>query len=282
MTKITAQQIDWLIRDKYQSKSNPKLKTDLKRLKNDEPLDYVIGWKPFLNTKIDLSYKPLIPRTETEYWVEKFIGKLKNERIKELKNGKIPMVSPKANQSRILDRTKSVGTYKQMGIKILDIFAGSGCVGIAIKKNFPNAQVDFAEINKQFLAQIKINLKLNNLDKKCALIQSDVFTNIKGKYDYILANPPYIDANRKLPKSVKDYEPLSAIQAHERGLYYIKKFLNQAPKHLKTDGQIWLEFDPAQKQYIQDYCQKKYRVDFFKDQFGRWRFAMVELKHISI
>src|SRR3989344_7468364 len=131
-------------------------------MNKDEPIEYVRGFTEFLGCKIDLSKKPLIPRPETEFWVE--------QAIKEIKNRK-PFGAP---QGKILH--------------ILDIFAGSGCIGIAVLKHIKNYRVDFADTDKNNLKQIKINLKLNTIDKKrCKIIQSNIFKDIKNKYDYIFS-----------------------------------------------------------------------------------------------
>jgi len=64
------QEIRWLLEEKYRGKLTPQAKRDIAKLKKGEHVDYLIGWKPFLNCTIDLRYKPLIPRVETEYWAD--------------------------------------------------------------------------------------------------------------------------------------------------------------------------------------------------------------------
>ncbi|TSC96147.1 MAG: release factor glutamine methyltransferase, partial [Parcubacteria group bacterium Athens1014_26] len=165
-------QIQQLFRDKYGSTGSPlrddkwkEFIQDAIRLKNGEPLDYIIGWAPFLNCKIDLSLKPLVPRTETEFWIEKAIREIK----------------------------KFIQNNSRKTIKILDIFSGSGCIGVAALKNIPGSRITFSEIDPQLIKQIKISLKLNKISpKQYKLIKSDTFKNITGRYDFILANPPYI------------------------------------------------------------------------------------------
>ena len=68
------QAIVWLLNEKYGGRLTEKAKKDITRLKNGEPVDYVIGYKNFLGCKIDLRYKPLIPREETEYLMGKVLG----------------------------------------------------------------------------------------------------------------------------------------------------------------------------------------------------------------
>lgn len=221
-------------------------------MKNNEPVEYINGFCRFLGCKIDLSFKPMIPRPETEFWVKQVI---------------------KNNLSRAKSREK---------INCLDIFAGSGCIGIAILKNCPEQcrGVDFAEINKKFLKQIKINLKINKINpERYRIIQSDVFDGIKSKYDYIFANPPYIALKNKhlVQDSVYNYEPHLALFGGEDGLFYIKRFLKEAKKYLKNYGKIYLEFDHFHKGELEKILSKfGYKnFKFFKDQYKKWRYVVI-------
>jgi len=92
------------------------------------PIEYERGYTKFLNCKIDLRNRVFIPRIETEFWVARAIKTIRT--------------------SNIEHRT----------LKVLDIFAGSGCIGISILKNVKNLLVDFADIDKKAIEQIKINL----------------------------------------------------------------------------------------------------------------------------
>ncbi|MFA5736833.1 MAG: HemK family protein methyltransferase [Candidatus Paceibacterota bacterium] len=244
--------LNWLRQDKYSGNqiASTNLAKDLSRLRQGEPIDYVIGWKSFLGCKIDLTERPLIPREETEYWTEKAITEIKKEN-------------------------------KRQTIKCLDIFAGSGCIGLAVLINVNQAKVIFADKNLQALKTLKKNLKLNR-DKvgpnRAKIVRSNVFSNVRGTFDYIFANPPYIPLAQKLASSVTKYEPREALYGGRDGFFYLKKFLKQAPAYLKINGKIYLEFGYGQKKAVDKFLKKnKYKSWLFgKDQFGRYRFAIIQ------
>lgn len=239
----------WVLKEKYLGQPNKNFYKDVERLKAGEPVDYVIGFTEFLNCKIDLSKKPLIPRVETEYWVEKVIEEIRN--------------------------------CKTKNIKCLDIFSGSGCIAVAVLANTRAILCDVADSEADCIKQIKINLKINNIDKKrYKVIQSDIFKNVKVMYDFIFANPPYIPKTRKnkLDKSVINFEPSKALFGGEDGLFYIRKFLKDAKKYLNKEGKIYIEFDCTQKKEIEKLI-KKYKYSnykFNKDQYNKWRWVIIE------
>ena len=200
---------------------------------NDQPIEYVRGFAEFLGCKIDLSKKPLIPRPETEFWVEKAIEIIK------------------------------MGV--SLPVRVLDVFAGSGCIGAAVLKHIKNAKVDFADIEDKGVGH--------------KTIKSDVFKNIKGKYDYIFANPPYIPIKNKnkIQMSVLKYEPHKALFGGADGLFCIRKFLKDAKNHLNSGGKIFMEFSPEQKKEIEKLAEKYgYKNHkFCKDQYGKWRYVVI-------
>lgn len=242
-------EIQWLLAEKYQGKLTPAAKKDIARLKRGEHVDYVIGFVEFAGCVIDLSQKPLIPRPETEHWVLKAVEEMQQ------------------------DQRKS--------IRCLDMFAGSGCVGVAILTHVPDARVDFAEQEQKLLKQIRLNIKKNSIDpKRARVIHSDIFSHIRGKYDHIFANPPYVASSRwkYVQPSVAKQEPREALTAGKDGLQYIRPFLKQAKNFLSRDGKIYLEFDSPQKKDVEKLLQQYgYSTwQFHKDQYGKWRFVVIQ------
>jgi release factor glutamine methyltransferase len=235
-----------LFKDKYKNHWQKEFLKDAERIRKGEPLDFVIGWMPFLKCRIDLRFQSLIPRPETEYWTERAIKEIK----------------------------------KRKRAKILDIFSGSGAIGIAVLIHAKHAKVDFCEYEPDLVRQIKLNLRLNKIPaKRYKVFHSDVFKSIKGKYDFILANPPYIPLKRKakVHAAVLKYEKSSSLWGGKDGLYFIKKFLADAKNHLLPDGEIWMEFDSPEKEKIGKICSKSgYVFHPRKDQYKRWRYGIIQ------
>lgn len=200
----------------------------------------------FLNYRIYILKKVFIPRPETEFWT-----KLAIREIKDLNKKKI---------------------------RVLDIFSGTGCIGIALLKNVKRLFVDFADVDENVLEQIKINLEINKIKKgRYRIIKSDIFEKIRGRYDFILANPPYVALERisEVQPSVLAEEPHLALFAGKDGMDYIKRFLKEVKKYLKSKGKFYLEFDPQQKSEIEKILKKEeLKFKFQKDQFKKWRFLI--------
>jgi len=240
-------------------------------MKTKEPLDYKIGWREFLGCRIDLSKRPLIPREETEFWV----GEVLRDRFSCNEMGP----ACRTGRSRKTEATCEVASGPHFAklrgaqyarndfsrpLRVLDLFSGSGCIGQAVQKHLPNVKVTFGDlypINKQ-------------------TIKTDIFSNIKGKFDIIFSNPPYVPTQRsKVQKSVLDWEPKEALFAGPDGLAIITKFLEQAKDHLNQNGKIFMEFGFGQKMKIErlikqfDYTHCR----FHRDQYGRYRWVVIEL-----
>lgn len=214
----------------------------------DLPKEYKRGFSRFLGLKIDLSKRPLIPRPETSFWTRRAIREMKRDEKEKL--------------------------------ECLDLFAGSGCIGLAVLAKVKKTSCDFGDIDPKNVEQIKINLKINGLENRGAnVLETDVFSGTKKRYDYILANPPYIAASREhlIQPQVRAFEPWLALDGKEGGMFFIDRFLKEAGKFLKPGGKIFMEFDFYQKkelaQALEKYGWKNYKI--YKDQFGKERFVKI-------
>jgi len=184
----------------------------------DPEEDYRRGWVPFLGVEVCLDSRPLIPRPETEYWTELAIAEMVNTRV----------------------LTK---------LSVLDMFAGSGAIGLAVLRHVPDSHVTFAEKELRHFPTIKKSLWEAAIDlRRALLVQSNVWESVPGVFDFILANPPYISKTRNtINESVIVHEPPEALFADEDGFALISQFIRGLPEHLAPQGVAWVEHEPFHK-----------------------------------
>lgn len=244
---------EFLLKEKYAGTKTPEYEADVARLDAGEPLAYVIGFVPFLDCKIFLDSRPLIPRTETEFWVERVIREVLGARFQVLGGGE----------------TK----------KILDLFAGSGCIGVAILKHIPNAEVDFGEIDTRHFPTIEKNVRENGINEaRTKIIHTDVWNGIDASYDFVFANPPYLAKSRqeRIEKSVLEHEPIEALFADEDGFSLIRKLIEGADAHLTPEGALYIEHEPEHTEILKKYAEEcGFRAETKKDQYGVLRYSII-------
>jgi release factor glutamine methyltransferase len=238
-------EIQWLLTEKYQGVKSEAFYTDCKRLILGEPLAYLIGFIPFLDCTIWLDSRPLIPRAETEFWVERTIETLKN------------------------GTTLSLG-LDEKSIRVLDLCAGSGCIGIALAKALPTAHISFSEIDASHIPTIEKNLTENGIPpERYAIFQTSLYQNIPDMFDVILCNPPYIDKSlNRTDESVAANEPHLALYGGKEGMEIIKQLIAETSIHLKPGGHLWIEHEPEQVVKIAIAAERNgFTSETFKDQY---------------
>jgi len=131
---------------------------------------------------------------------------------------------------------------------VLDLCTGSGCIGIASLKAFPNAEVDLVDISPEALEVAQQNIEQFGLHDFAHAIESDLYSSLEGKqYDLIVSNPPYVDEIEMdaLPEEFKQ-EPSLGLAAGHDGLDLVRSILAEAPKYLKDDGVLIVEVGVSQ------------------------------------
>ena len=176
-----------------------------------KPLAQVIGYTEFLGLRIEVNGDVLCPRPETEELAEKAIVYLKGKK----------------------------------NARVLDLCTGSGCIAVAIAVN-TSAEVVASDVSEKALAVAERNAESNGADVKFVL--SDAFSDIKGKFDLIISNPPYIPAAdiEKLDREVRDFEPRAALDGGEDGLDFYRTIAAHAADKLKENGALMLECGEGQ------------------------------------
>ncbi|HET9641412.1 MAG TPA: peptide chain release factor N(5)-glutamine methyltransferase [Candidatus Paceibacterota bacterium] len=234
----------WVLDEKYGGNPTEAYGGDLKRLASDEPVAYVIGSQPFLDLTIRLDTRPLIPRVETEWWVNELISSLP----------------------------------KDKPLSFLDLCSGSGAIGCAALSNLPNARVSFGEIEASHEATIRANIDENHLDASRASIGiGDLFSPFADQiFDVIASNPPYVPASRALPASVARYEPARALFAGEDGLDVIRRIAEELSMHLSKTGIAWIEIDRGHADAAAELFRSSGFITHIRtDQYGKPRIAVV-------
>lgn len=191
-----------------------KLKEGLNKLKEGKPVQYIVGNVDFYDVNLLINENVLIPRFETETLVEKTINYAKS------------LKGP---------------------LDILDIGTGSGSIAITLAKHLPS-KVIATDISTEALKIAKENAKRNNVN--ITFKQSDIFENVKGKFDIIISNPPYIAKDEIIDPLVENNEPHLALYAENNGLYFYQNIIKNVKTYLKEKSIIAFEIGMTQSKAI--------------------------------
>lgn len=226
-----------------------KYKDSLEALRENKPIQYVIGNVNFYGSKFIVNNNVLIPRFETEELVE-----------------------------QVVEYSKKVNKDK---LKILDLGCGSGAIGLTLKKLIKNSDVTLVDISKGALEVAKQNAV--NLDLDVTFIESDWFSNLEiTKYDIIVSNPPYIKNDEQIEEIVKNNEPALALYGGQDGLDCYKKILFSIEPYLNDEYLIAFEIGESQKEEITNLVINSLPtaiVTCKKDLYGRNRMIFVRNKN---
>ena len=126
--------------------------------------------------------------------------------------------------------------------RILDLCTGSGCIGIACAHQFEQAEVELLDISFDALEVADENIMGHQVSDRVMALQSDLFAAASGKYDLIVSNPPYVDADdmNSLPDEYH-HEPELALAAGDDGLDLVRIMLKEARQYLNDDGLLVVE-----------------------------------------
>ena len=181
------------------------------------PLQQITQRADFMGIPLKVSDQVLIPRQDTETLAEEAI-----RRIQAAKDGKDSAIA---------------GTR----IRVLDLCTGSGCLIISLCRFCPGIEAVACDISESALDIARQNAENSGAD--VTFLQGDLFEGVEGKFDFILSNPPYIRTEdiRSLMEEVRDHEPRIALDGGTDGLRYYRRIAQQAPRYLKSGGNLLLE-----------------------------------------
>ncbi|MCH5332927.1 MAG: peptide chain release factor N(5)-glutamine methyltransferase [Agathobacter sp.] len=178
----------------------------IKKRSERVPLQYITGEQEFMGLTFHVNSHVLIPRQDTETLVEAALRQIRP------------------------------------GMKIMDMCTGSGCVLISILKHSHGVTGFGYDISKQALKCAKENARFN--DVPAVFEKSNLFEDVMERdFDMIVANPPYIptDEIMTLMPEVSQFEPVSALDGHEDGLFFYREMIRRCADYLKPDGYVFFE-----------------------------------------
>lgn len=219
----------------------------LKRRGDGEPIQYIHGKVEFYHCTFEINSAVLIPRQETEILVDKIVKILEKKDLK--------------------------------GKHLWDLCCGSGCIGITLKKKFPELTVTLADLSSQALEIAKKNAKLNGVEVH--FVQGDLLTPFLGKKtDFFVCNPPYISegAYKKLDREVKDFEPKMALTGGPIGSEFYERLAKELPLYLHPHGLVAFEMGFDQEEIVTNLFKNSFWKNFWieKDYAGHPRFFFLE------
>ncbi len=256
---------------------DPKLEIDidieqkfhaaLANLKNEYPIQYIIGETEFYGLLFKVDKNVLIPRPETEELVDWIIGKAKSEKL-EVRSKKLEVKNQNDNKFRL---------------KILDIGTGSGCISIALAKNLPDSEVWAIDISEKALIVAKKNAEFNNV--KINFLQSDILKCKKliTKFDIIVSNPPYVREleKKQMQNNVVKYEPQEALFVKNKDpLQFYKKIAELAKTGLNKNGKLYFEINQEFSAETIELLEEKgfMNTEIKKDIYGADRMIKAQTK----
>ncbi len=233
------------------SEQEAELETLITRAELGEPIQYIIGHVDFRGVEITCDLRALIPRPETELLVEE-----------------------------VLKSVSSFNFQVSDFIRIADVCTGTGCIGLALAHELPNAKVTAIDISPDALALAKENAERLGLLDRFTTVQGnllnvdatsssrcnrkecgeDTASTLFAEHSFavVVSNPPYILSGicKELDRSVKEYEPQLALDGGADGMDLIRPLVEQASRVLKPGGGLFLEIGFDQGEAVFQWLEK--------------------------
>lgn len=201
------------------------------------PLQQLTGEQGFMGLTFSVNEHVLIPRQDTEILVE--------EVLKELHDG----------------------------MRVLDMCTGSGCILLSLlhySNDCEGLGVDLSAEALEVAGRNVLQVLTPEKAEHAHFLQSDLFEKVEGKFEIIVSNPPYIASAEveKLMPEVRDHEPRMALDGTEDGLYFYRRIIEEAGKHLVSSGMLYFEIGYDQGQAVSElmrtegYCEVQVVQDY--------------------
>lgn len=184
------------------------------------PLQHILGYQEFMGLHFVVTPDVLIPRQDTETLVEE------------------------------------VMRFLHDGMRILDVCTGSGCILLSLLKYSNDCKGTGCDLSEKAVSVAEENARALGISAE--FVQSDLFENIRGRYEIIVSNPPYI-ASEEIPalmEEVREHDPLMALDGGKDGLYFYREIIKQAGDYLYPGGMLFFEIGCGQAADVSGYMRQ--------------------------
>ncbi len=184
------------------------------------PLQHILGYQEFMGLHFSVTPDVLIPRQDTETLVEEVMRNLHD------------------------------------GMHILDMCTGSGCILLSLLKYSNDCVGIGVDLSEKALLVAEGNARALGL--RADFVQSNLFENVTGRYEFIVSNPPYIPS-RVIPtlmEEVREHDPFIALDGKEDGLYFYREIIRQAGEYLYPGGMLFFEIGCGQAADVSEFMKK--------------------------
>ena len=193
-----------------------RFSTLIERRATHEPVAFITGHREFWGLEFEVSPDVLIPRPETEMIVE------------------------------------AVCERRHPGVRtIVDVGTGSGCLAIALAREFPDASVLAIDISAAALSVAARNAARHHVDRQVTFMHGDLLEPVQGPVDVIVSNPPYVPSGVELSRDIVRFEPSVALYSGIDGLTLVKRLIATVGARLADDGIFVIEFGFGQDDEVQ-------------------------------
>ncbi len=193
----------------------------IERRATREPVAFITGHREFWGLDFDVSPDVLIPRPETELIVEAVCERR--------------------------GRREDVRT-------LVDVGTGSGCLAVALAREFPGATVLAVDISAAALAVAAKNAARHQVDRRVTFVRGDLLDPVHGPVDVIVSNPPYVPSTVELSLDIVRFEPSVALYSGQDGLTLVKKLVASVQSRLAEGGLFVMEFGFGQDEQVQAFA----------------------------
>lgn len=199
-----------------------KVNALVQRRRDGEPLAYILGTWDFYGLELNVTGDVLIPRIDTEVLVQEALDTI---------------------------------TPQNQAPRVLDLCCGSGCIGCAIGTNLPQSRIVMVDMSDMALRVARSNVMKHTMGARVSCVKANALkappANI-GTFDLIVSNPPYIKSMEilTLDSSVRDFEPLEALDGGEDGYMFYRAIIKKWKSVLRKDGWLMFEVGEEQAQYV--------------------------------